>query len=68
MAAIAGSPNMDSYLYSQKLPFLYSRFHPDLFFKHSWDWTFADIRYRLGMICHKPQSFKVRRGRELTGH
>ena len=39
MSAIAGSPYFDSYLYSQKLPFLNSSFRHDLFFMHSWDWS-----------------------------
>jgi hypothetical protein len=59
MSAIASSPYFDSYLYSQKLPFLNSSFHHDLFFMHSWDWTLAEIRYRLFMICHELQAFKI---------
>ena len=47
MSAIAGSPYFDSYLYSQKLPFLNSSFHQDLYFMYSWDWTLAEIRYCL---------------------
>ena len=58
MSAIAGSPYFDSYVYSQKLPFLNSSFHHDLFFMHSWEWTLAEIRYRLFMICHELQAFK----------
>jgi len=59
MSAIAGLPYIDSYLYSQKLPFLYSSIHHDLFFMHSWDWTLAEIRYRLFMICHDLQALKI---------
>jgi len=68
MSAIAGSPYCDSYLYSQKLPFLYSSIHHDLFFIHSSDWTLAEIRYRLLMICHELQAFKIWGWRELAGH
>jgi len=68
MAGIAGSPYFDNYLYSQKLPFLNSSFRHDLFFMHSWDWTLAEIRYRLFMICHELQAFKICGGRELAGH
>jgi hypothetical protein len=32
IAANAGSPYIDSYMYFQKLLFLYSSFHQDLFF------------------------------------
>jgi hypothetical protein len=68
MAGIAGSPYFDNYLYSQKLPFLNSSFRHDLFIMHSWDWTLAEIRYPLFMICHELQAFKIRGGQELAGH
>jgi len=68
MAGIVGSSNFDSYLCSQKLPFLNLSFHHDLFFMHSWDWTLAEIRYRLFMICDELQAFKICGGRELAGH
>jgi len=68
MAAIAGSPYLDDYLYSLKLPFLYSSFDHDLFFMHAWDWILAEIRYRLFIICHELQAFKIRGGQELAGH
>jgi len=68
MAGIVGSPYFDSYLYSQKLPFLNSSFHNNLFFMHSWDWTVADISFRLFMICHELQVFKICGGRELADH
>jgi len=68
MAEIAGSPYFDSCLYSQKLPFLYSSFHHDLFFMHTSDWTLAENRYGLFMICHELQVFKMSGGRELAGH
>ena len=68
MAAIAGSPYFDSYLYSQKLRFLYSSFHYDLFFMHTWDRTLAEIRYRLFMICYELQALNICGGRELAGH
>ena len=32
MSVIADSPYIDCYLYSQKLPFLYSSVHHDMFF------------------------------------
>jgi hypothetical protein len=66
MAGIAGLPDFESYLYSQKLPDLNSNFHDDLYFMHSWDWTLAEIRYCLFMICHGPQKFKKCGGRELA--
>jgi len=59
MSAIVRSPYFDSYLYSQKLPFLNLSFHHELFFMHSWDWTLAEIRYRLFLICHEIQAFKI---------
>jgi len=68
MAGIVGSPDFDSYLYSQILPFLNSSFHHDLYFMHSWDWTLAEIRYCLFMICHELHAFKICGGRELAGH
>jgi len=68
MAGIVGSPDFDSYLYSQKLPFLNSSFNHDLYFMHSGDWTLAEIRYCLFMICHKLQAFKICSGRELACH
>jgi len=39
MAGIAGSPDFDSYLYSQKLRCPNWSFHHDLILIHSWDWT-----------------------------
>jgi len=68
MAAIAGLPYFDSYLYSHKLPYLYFSFHYDLFFMHTWDWTLAEIRYHLVMICHKLQAHKILGRWELAGH
>ena len=68
MAAIAGSPYFDSYLYSQKLPFLYSSIHHKLFFMHSWDWTLAEISYRVFMICHALQVVKIRGGQGIASH
>ena len=68
MAGIVGSPDFDSYLYSQKLPFLNSSFHHDLYFMHCWDGTLAEIRYCLAMICHELQAFKICSGRDLAGH
>jgi len=68
MAAIADSPYFDSYLDSQKLPFLYSSFHHNFFFMHTRDWTLVEIRYGLFMICYELQAFKIRSGRELAGH
>jgi hypothetical protein len=59
MSAIAGSPYFHSYCYSQKLPFLYSNFHQNLLFKHTWDWTLADSRYRLFMSFHELQDLNV---------
>jgi hypothetical protein len=35
MAGIVGSPDFDSYLYSQKLPVLNSSFHHDLYVPHA---------------------------------
>jgi hypothetical protein len=35
MSANVGLPDFDSYLYSEQLPFLYSRFHHDIFFIHT---------------------------------
>jgi len=68
MAAIVRLPYFDSYLYSQKLPFLYSSLHHELFFMQTWNWTLAKIRYHLFMFCHELQAFKIRGGRELAGH
>jgi len=68
IAAIAGSPYFDSYLYSQKLPFLYSSIHHELFFMHSWDWTLAKIRYRVFMICHALQVVKICGGQGIASH
>jgi len=68
MAEIAGSPYFDSYLYSQKLPFLYSSVLYDLIFMHTWDWTLAEIRYHLLMICHELQAFKICGGPQLASH
>jgi len=68
MSVIVGSPYFDSYWYSEKLPFLYWSFHYNLFFRHTWDWTLAEIRYRLLMICHKLQAFKIFGGWELAGY
>jgi hypothetical protein len=68
MAAIGGSPYFDSYLQSQKLPFLYLTFHYDLFFMHSWDWTLAKIRYCLVMICHELQALMICSGWELASY
>jgi len=68
MAGIVGSPYFDKYLYSQKLPFLNLSFHHNLFFMNSCDWTLAEIRYRLFIICHNLQAFKICGGRELAGH
>jgi hypothetical protein len=68
MAGIAASPYVDNYLYSQKLRFLNSSFRHDLFIMHSWDWTLAEIRYPLFMICHELQALKIRGGWELAGH
>jgi len=65
LAAIAGSPYFDSYLYSQKLPFLNLSFHHDFFFKYTWDWTLAEIRDCLFSICHELQLFKIRGVRRL---
>ena len=65
MAGIVGSPYIDSYLYSQNLPFLNSSFHHDLFLMSSWDWKLVEIRYRLLIICHELQAFEICRGREL---
>jgi len=56
MAGIAGSPYIDSYLYSPKLHCFNSSFHHDLFFMHSWDWTFEEIRDCLFMIWHELQA------------
>ena len=68
MAAIAGSPCFDSYLYSQKLPFLNSSFRHDLFFMHTKDGMLAEIIYRRFMICHKLQGLKICGRRELASH
>jgi len=68
MAGIVGSPDFDSYLYSEKLPFLNSSIHHDLYFMHSLDWMLVEMRYCLFMICHKIQAFKICDGRELAGH
>ena len=64
---IAGSPYFDSYMYSQKLPFLCSSFHHDVFFMHSWDWTLAEIRYRLFIIYHELHTFRIWGWKELAG-
>jgi len=66
MAGIVGSPDFDSYLHSQKLPSLNSSFHHDLYFMYSWDWTLAEIRYCLCIICHQLQAFKICGGQELA--
>jgi len=55
-------------LYSQKLPFLNSSFHHDLYIMHSWDWTLAEIRYCLFMICQELQALKICGGWELAGN
>ena len=68
MAGIVGSPDFDSYMCSQKLAFLNSSFDHDLFFMHTWDWTLAEIRYRLFMICDELQAFMICSGQELAGH
>jgi hypothetical protein len=68
MAAIAGLPNFDSYLYSQKLPFLNLSFHYALFFMHTWDCILAEIRYRQFMISFKLQAVKISTGWEFAGH
>jgi len=68
MAVIVGSSYFDSYMYSQKLPFLYSSIHHDVFFMHTWNWTLADSRYRLFMICHKLQVVKICGEGDLAGH
>jgi len=68
MSAIAGSPYLDSYWYSQKQPFLYSSFHHDMFFMHTWDWMLAHLRYCLFMICHNLQVFKRGGGWEIASH
>jgi hypothetical protein len=68
MAGNVGSPNIDSYLYSQKLPVLNSNFHYDLYFMHFCDWALVEIRYCLYMICDELQVFKICGGRELAGH
>jgi len=68
MAGIVGSPCFDSYLYSQKLPFLNLSIHHELFFMHSWDRTSAEIRYRLHMIWHELQAYKICGGREHASH
>jgi hypothetical protein len=58
MSAMACSPYFDSYLYSQKLAFFYLSFYHDLFFMHCRDWTLAEIRNCLFMICHELQALK----------
>jgi len=68
MATIAGSPCFDSYLYSQKLPFLNLSFRHYLFFMHNWDWTSADIGYRLFAICPKLPALMIPGGWELARH
>jgi len=68
LAGIVGSSDFDSYLYSQKLPFLNSSFHHDLYFMHSWDWTLVEIRYCMFIICDKLQAFKICGERKLAGH
>jgi len=68
MAGIVGSTDFDSYLYSQKLPYLNSSFHHDLYFMHSWDWMLAEIRYGLFMIYDELQAFKICGGWELAGY
>jgi hypothetical protein len=68
MAGIVGSPDFDSYLYYQNLPVLNSSFHHNLYFMHSWDWTLAEIRYCLFMICHELQVLKICGGREPASH
>jgi hypothetical protein len=68
MAAIVGSPNFDSNLYSQKRLFHYSSVYHDLFIMHTLDSTFAEIRYRLLMICVKLHAIKIRGGWQLAGH
>jgi len=55
MAGIAGSPDFESYLYSQKLCCPNSSFHHDLFFMHAWDWTLEANKYHLFMICRELQ-------------
>jgi hypothetical protein len=68
MAGIAGSPYFDNYLDSQKLSFLNPSFGHELFFMHPWAWTLAEIRYRLFMISHELQVFKICGGWELASH
>jgi len=68
LAVIAGLPYFDSYLDSEKLPFLYSNVHHDLFFMHTWDWTSAEIRYCLSMICHEVQAPEIHGGWDLSSH
>jgi hypothetical protein len=65
MSVIAGLPYFDNYLYSQKLPFLYSSIHHDMFFMPTGDWTLVKIRCRLFMSCHDLPALKIRGGREL---
>ena len=68
MAAIAGLPYFDNYLYSQILPVLNSSICHDVFVMRSWYWTLAEIRYQMFMICHELQAFKTCGGQELAGH
>jgi len=53
LARHAGSPYFDSYLYSQKLPFLNAGFNHDWLFMHTLDWMLAEIRYHLFMMIHE---------------
>jgi len=55
MAGIAGLPYFDSYWNYQKLLFLNSNIHHDLYFMHCCDGTLEEIRYYLFMIWYKLQ-------------
>jgi hypothetical protein len=68
MAAIAGYPYFDRYMYSQNLLFLNWRLHPDLFFMHSCDWSWVEIKYRQVVNWHELQAFKSCSRWEIASH
>ena len=68
MAGIAGSPDLDSYWYSQKVPFLNWSFHHDVNFRNSADRTLPEIRYHIFMIWHEHLAFKICGGRDLASN